>query len=367
MKIQLQQNSSSSTQKTNDRILSSRSRSRKLKESRKISFYREISALLEAGMDLHGSLSLIESGNPNDKNKFVSQIKFDVEKGAGLAEAFDKTALFSSFEVESIRAAEKAGMLSEVLENILLFFEYRQKLKRTITGALSYPVLLMFVAIGVIFFMLQVVVPMFEDIYRQMNRELPQITQILISSSKFVQDYGIVFLLTLILIVVGFSQLWKNESSRIRLEKLLMKLPLFGNFYKNLIKSRTTSLLQFLTQAYVPINEAIRHSADASTSKWLKKELEKTANAIEQGNRLSSTLGQLDLFSISERTLIQLGEETNRLGKSFSQITKSLMEKLEYESNVLNKVLEPFLIGIVALFIAVILIALYMPLFNVSF
>jgi type IV pilus assembly protein PilC len=362
MKIQ-----SNKPQKTTQQVAEKTTSKIKLKLKQRISFYRELSGLVDAGVDLNGALSLMEEGHQNDALSWIARLKANVVKGDSLADSFSKLGIFSNFEIESIRAAEQAGMLNEVLNSLLNYFDYRFKLERTIKGAISYPTFLIVVALGVVTFMLQVVVPMFQDVYEQMNQELPSVTLFLIQASEFIQSYGILIFLALGLVFFLIYRAWTSEQSKPQFERIVAKVPILGDFYLSMIKSKQTSLLLFLTKAYVPVYNALLHTANSSNSAWSKQGLLKCADLIEQGESLATAMKTLDMYTPSELVLIKLGEETNQLSRSFAQLTDGLQDHLNQHASTLGKTLEPLLIGVVTVFIGVILVALYLPLFNMSY
>ncbi|MAX78754.1 MAG: hypothetical protein CL843_01080 [Crocinitomicaceae bacterium] len=364
MKIEQHKKRSSSTERRSGSPV--KKKKGKLKLAVKIHFYRQLSSLLEAGMDLHSCLSLIQTSDPKGKLFFLPPLIQKIEGGQGLAESLKQTGNFSTFEIESLHAAEQSGLMVQVLNNLLEYFEFRSKISKTIVGALSYPALLLTVSVAVIFFMLRFVVPLFEDIYRQMNRELPAITQYLISASNFFQVYSLWIFLLICVAVFGVLQLLKNEDFKARFEAVLYKSPILGSFYINILKSKLTSLIHFLIQAKVPLNLIVSYCAQSSTSVLLYREMTDVQHQIERGNSLTEALNQSRFFNISDKSLIRLGEETKNLELSFGQISKQLQERLEFEANMLNKVLEPILISFVAIFIALVLVSLYLPLFSVS-
>lgn len=342
-------------------------RTRKLKNKYRVLFYRQLSSLIDAGVDLHNALLLLENDGKGKIGEMISGVRKNVEAGESFAEALRVTKYFSPFECESIRAAEESGKLNEVLKEMLNYYLFKQKLKRTVTGAISYPILLLIVAVGVIIFMLNVVVPMFKDIYRQLDRELPQITQSLILFADLFQEYLPFILGGTVIGFLLYKYLNKYDDWRFRFEQVYFSVPFIGRFYKNLIKSRICSLLNFLISAGVPLNKGLEHTASSIESVTYNRSLRKCVTQISSGSTLTETLGALEIFSQGDKMLIKLGEETNRLSGTFGQLSNSMNEQLEYEAGIMNKVLEPLLISIVAVFIAVILIALYLPLFNISF
>jgi type IV pilus assembly protein PilC len=339
---------------------------KRLSLKKKISFYEELSGLIEAGVGLSSALELMEEGREGRSKTWLRELRMDMVGGKSLADSMLNRNLFSRFEIESIRASEQAGKLESVLKSNLSYFIYVQRLNKTILGAISYPVFLVLVAIGVVTFMLRVVVPMFSDVYKQMNNELPEITLLLLDVSLWIEDYGKFLVLVFFMTLLAGGMAWRMTEVRVSIEQVIIKIPVLGKFYKNKLKTEQIGLIKTLTEAFVPIYPALILAAKSSTSYWMKDELMSCAQRIEKGEKLADVFKALSIYSPSELLIIRLGEETNTLHRAFGKIAKNTTTALEEDANLLGKTLEPALIGLVTVFIGVILVALYLPLFSMS-
>lgn len=347
-----------------------RKKHKKLSVAKKIRFYRELLALQSSGIDIYTSLDLMGQSQGEKKKAYldlIQRIQKGVEQGDALADAMRKSGQFTHFEAASIQAAEVSGTLTEVLREILQYYEYSSRIRRMLFGSLSYPLMLLVVAFVIVFFMLNFVVPMFEGIYQQMGRELPGITLFLLAISRFLTENGLWIAVGLLLAGIGGYFAVKNPRVLMVLEKTLIRIPFVGDYYLIALKSRIASMFHFLLQAHVPLNQCLGHLADSTASPYYREQWKQALQLLERGEALHALLAPMKLFKPSEIMLIQLGEETNKLGNTFQHISEQLNAELEYRSSLLNKFLEPFLISLIALFIGIILIALYMPLFNLSF
>jgi type IV pilus assembly protein PilC len=363
MKIDIRKEKATNTGLKNESKKKSNSRIT-LKRSERIEFYRELAELTDARIDLYRALDLMYDAKKKRKAQLVTLLKSKMEGGLELAEAFEEIGCFSPFEIESIRAAEKSGRLNKVLYNIIEFYSYNQRLTRILTSSLSYPVMLMIASLIVISFMLSFVVPMFQDIYKQTNQEMPQITLYLLAISAFFQKYYLFLfgLFTGVVLVIRYTL--QNPKYRVLWERLIFKIPMVGTMYKNIIKAKIISILFYLLEAKVPVKNAIEQSAKVTKNLLVKDEINHSIRSISEGKPIHTTFGNISVFTTAERKLIELGEETSRLANTFEHLTDNIISRLEHDAKLMGKLLEPILIGFVSIFIALTLISLYLPLFS---
>ncbi|KAB1061968.1 type II secretion system F family protein [Salibacter halophilus] len=334
----------------------------------KIRFYKEFHSLLKAGVDMNTLLEMI-TVNTKKKDKYakvLSEIKQSVLKGNSLAEAVEQTGHFSKFESSSIKAGEESGQLEAVFGDLLYFYEFNAKIQKTIIGSMSYPLLLIVVSTGILFFMVNVVVPMFGGLYERLGSELPQITQHIIAISDTVQNQYLYWLMAVLILILVFMQLWKKDSFRIRVESILIRVPFFGSFYIKSVKSRFSSVLFFLLKANVNLLEALNLAQNSMNTKYISSKVGEASEKIAHGSSLKKSLENTEMFSESELMYIEISEETNQLHQAFERISSQVREDLESQASIVGKILEPILITFVAIVIGTILVAMYMPLFSLS-
>lgn len=198
-------------------------------DKKKERFYSEISLLLSAGTDIKTALELIVDETEKEKDrKLLAGIKDDIINGNSFSEAMQKTGKFTEYEYYSLKVGEESSRVGIVLEDLATFFKRKIDQKRKLSSALSYPIVLLVSAFGMVIFLLKFLVPMFQDIFKSFNKELPSITQMVINMSDIVERYFLIILLLILgislLIFIQRKKLWFRRIS----STIILKLPLVG-------------------------------------------------------------------------------------------------------------------------------------------
>src|SRR5690606_440562 len=219
----------------------------------------ELSVLLKAGVNLKEALDLIQNSQKKKQNKetlkFISQ---DLVSGQSLSNAIRNQKPFTDYEYYSLKIGEETGTLGLVTEQLGDFFARKNEQRRNLISALTYPIIILTTAVLVVVFMLQFVVPMFQDIFKQQNVELPAITKFIIYLSYAMKSYG--WVLLILVVVLLFSKTLFNKNRRYKQIKdtLTLKLPFIGNFVKTVYLSQFTQAVSLLTASKVPVVNSIQ-------------------------------------------------------------------------------------------------------------
>jgi len=337
--------------------------SNKIKED----FYTELSVLLKAGINLKEGLELIENSfkKKNHKEK-IHKLSEAIVSGSSLSEAIKIEKEFSDYEYYSIKIGEETGTLSKVTEQLGAFYGEKNKQRRHLMSALTYPIIILSTAVLVVAFMLQFVVPMFQDIFRQQNVELPTITKIIIGVSEFTKTYGL--LIVFGLIGLFFSQKLYNKKQWYKKtkDKLVLKTPILGKFIKLLYLSQFTQAVSLLTSSKIPVVHSIELVKQMIDFYPLKKALEQVEKSIINGKSLSESLKSHAFFDDKMIALVKVAEETNQNEFIFQRLNMQYASQVEQRSKLLSTILEPFIIMIVGILVGVILVAMYLPMFRLS-
>lgn len=337
--------------------------SNKVKEG----FYTELSVLLKAGINLKAALELIANSQKKTKNKeLIQKIIDNIVSGKSLSEAAKEEKTFTNYEFHSLKIGEETGTLHKVTEQLGHFFYKKNEQRRNLINALTYPIIILSTAILVMLFMLNFVVPMFQDIFKQQNIELPAITKFIIGLSDFVKSYGLLlFLGMIILFASGFflkKQLWYNKGR----DNLILEIPVIGNFVKMIYVSQFIQAIALLTASKVPLVESIKLVKQMINFNPLKQALEEVNINILKGDSLSSSLKKNTLFDAKMIALIEVAEETNQNEFIFDRLNKQYSTKVEQYSKQFSIIMEPLIILLVGILVGVILIAMYLPMFKLS-
>ncbi len=337
--------------------------SNKVKED----FYTELSVLLKAGVGLKEGLDLIQNSQKKKQNQeALNVISTDIVSGQSLSEAIKIQKQFTNYEYYSLKIGEETGTLAQVAEQLGEFFARKNEQRRNLISALTYPIIILTTAVLVVAFMLSFVVPMFQDIFKQQNVELPTITKFIIACSDFFKDYGWLLLLILIALLFSRALLNKKEWFRRAKDNFILKIPFIGNFVKTVYLSQFTQAVSLLTASKVPVVNSIQLVKQMINFHPLQNALESVEQSILKGNSLSQSLSQHKLFDDKMIALVKVAEETNQNEFIFERLNKQYNSQVQQQSKLFSTIMEPLIIMIVGLFVGVILIAMYLPMFKLS-
>jgi len=334
---------------------------------KKEAFYNELYILLSAELTLKESLELIiqQQKNEKDSNRIKNIVDRLIE-GKNFSDAIENVTEFSSYEFHSIKIGENTGTLEKIIQELSHFFKRKNEQRRIILSAISYPLVVLFTAFLAIVFMLQFVVPMFADIFRQNKVELPWITKKILSISELFQNYGwlvVVIIASLFIIyqVIKTKQWYKMFTSRI-----ILKIPLLGDFVRKVKMAQLNQALSLLTGARVPLLNALGLTKNMVGFYPIEKAIEGIENDILQGKSLHASMIRFAVFDKKMISLVKVAEETNQNETIFKRLTDQYLQEVEHTSKLLSATLEPMIIVILGVVVAVILIAMYLPMFTLS-
>lgn len=331
-------------------------------------FYTEIGLLLSAGVDIKTAFDIVENETADKKHKaLITQIKNEVISGSTIASALSKhSKIFTNYEWQSIKIGEETGKLPEVLSELGKYYNGSIKLKRQIIGTLTYPIIVITLSVLIVYFMLSFVVPMFSDIFKQTGGQLPASTKFLISISH--KSSSIFY--TLVLLVIGFSVLHKTQSKkktyRLFTSQLFLKIPLINNLIQKIYLARFCQSMRLLLGAKVLLIDALVLVRNMIEYYPIENALESVEKDVLAGKSLNESLSQHKIFPQKLTALIKVSEEVNAPELIFEKLSKQYSEEIEHQQAVVGKVIEPFFIIVLGLIIGFILVAMYMPLFQLS-
>ena len=334
---------------------------------KKEAFYTELYVLLHAGLPLKDALVLIGEEQKKLQNKtLITQIVTDLINGKNFSNAIKGNKEFSAYEYHSLKIGEQTGTLQNVTKELGAFYKRKNKQRRIILSALSYPIIVLLTAFLAVLFMLQFVVPMFADIFKQNKVALPWITKKILSASTFFQEYWYLSFV----IVVGiflFVQLYKKKIWYQKITtSVLLKIPLVGPFIRKVKIAQFTQAITLLTGAKVPLLNGIQLTKKMIGYYPLEIALEKIEQDILQGKSLHQSMSTYNIFDKKMVSLIKVADETNQNETIFQRLTEQYNEEIEYQSNMISATIEPLIILFLGAIVATILIAMYLPMFQLS-
>lgn len=329
---------------------------------------RQIATLLSARFHLVGALqSVVGQIKSEALKKILTKVKDEVESGQSFAEALSHyPQTFSSVYVNMIKAAEAAGTLEIVMEKIADLMEVSEKRKSKIRSALAYPVLMMFFGILVLIILMTMIVPKIVSIFSDMNQQLPSITIFLIAASDFLKKFWWLLLGAIVALPGLFRYLSKNDKTGYLLDKIIIKLPLFGDLNRKLIVARFSRILSSLVKYDVPILKSFDIVINIVENRIFKDALLKARNGVERGDGLAYSLDKENVFPDITIQMISVGEKSGNLEDMLAKIADIYEDETEDMIVTLTSLLEPLIIVFMAVIIGFIVFAICIPIFTMN-
>ncbi|WP_214734025.1 type II secretion system F family protein [Exiguobacterium sp. s154] len=332
-----------------------------------IMYVRQFATLIRAGVPIVRATSILRVQTESKVlKKTLSQVEDDLREGIAYSEAIKKhPRVFSNFFSSMSLAGEASGNLDEALDQIGLQLQKQYDIKRKVISALTYPLVVSIVAVGVVAFLMVKVVPTFASIFGQLGGELPLITRMVVSVSDFVAGYW--WLILGVALIVLFTFLWmlKRDRERFLIDGLLLKMPIFGPIILKSQIALLTRSLAVLLQAAVPILTAIEITENIISNRVLRKGLQKARGLMAQGIPLHEPLERNANFPPLMTQMIAVGEESGDLDSMLNEVAEFYETEVETTTDRLKSIIEPLLIVVLASIVGVIVIAIVVPMFQI--
>jgi type II secretory pathway component PulF len=340
---------------------------KKIKSRDLIFILRNIATLIENGLSLPTALQTIAREKTLQQyHSMLSTICRTVENGEMFSEALKRyQETFGELLIAQIKIGERSGTLPLTLDRVVQQLEHADNLKATIIKKLAYPTLLCVAGSGAITFMLLFVIPTFEKTYKDAGAKLPAITQFLIDLSRFGTSYGWMIGVALVTAVVAFVVARRNDASRLWIDRHALRLPLLGDTLRNMAVLQFMEVLGNLIEAGFTVADALRSCARAVSNHAVRERVEKLHAAVIRGERFSSKMeANSDIFPPIVNQLIIVGEKTGTLPKATQNVRAHLKREIERTLSIMVGAIEPILTLSLAAAIGCILLAIYLPMFD---
>lgn len=331
-------------------------------------FTRQLSVLITSGVPLVQALEVLGQSPRGKALDFaLKQIVTDISEGKKMGVAFQSHPnVFNKFYINMLIAGEEGGVLDQVLIRLAEYIEKSVKLQGKIKGAMSYPIVVFFIAMAVVAGLLIFVVPQFVSIFQGSGQELPALTQTVIEMSEFVRTKWYFVIAGGIGIFFSF-RVWVNSSmGRKTLDQLLIRMPIFGDFIIKSCMAKFSRTLATLLGAGVSIMEALQIAANTSGNSLLETALMKSKASVAKGKLLSVPLAQETFIPHMVTQMIAVGEQTGSLDEMLNKVADFYEDEVDVAVDSITGMMEPLMIvflgGIVAFFV----IAMYLPIFNMA-
>ena len=340
----------------------------KVKQRDVILFARQFSTMIDAGLPIIQCLDILYSqqGNATFK-KMLKEIKESVEGGATLAEALNKfPRQFDSLFVNMIAAGEAGGILDGILRRLAAYMEKAAKLKAQVKGAMTYPIVTLIIAVVVLAVILVFVIPVFEEMFADFGGELPLPTQIVVAMSDMVKSKIVYIIIGLILFIIAFKKFYGTEKGREVVDKLLLKLPVFGDLLRKVAVAKFTRTMGTMLASGVAILEALDIVAKTAGNKTVEKAVYSVRKGISEGRTMADPLAQSGVFPSMVCQMISVGESTGALDAMLGKIADFYDEEVDQAVENLTSLIEPFMLVFLGVTIGGLVVAMYLPIFKMA-
>lgn len=313
------------------------------------------------------SLSLLAENQKKEKLRvFYGEMEESLVAGKSFSDILKARKEFSEYEYHSIKIGEEAGNLPRILEELGKFFTGKNEQRRGLMNALTYPIIILVTALLVVVFILRMVVPMFEDIFRQNKVELPPITKMIIGASNFIRDYGWLVLFALIALFILRNAFNKKEWFKKNKDDVLLRLPFIGPFIRIVYLAQFTQAVALLTSSKVPLLNSIQLVKKMIDFYPLQLALTQVEASVLKGVSLNESLKANKIFDAKMVSLVKVAEETNQTEFIFQRLNEQYAIEVQQKSKLLSTLMEPLIIVIVGIFVGIILVSMYLPMFKLS-
>jgi type IV pilus assembly protein PilC len=333
-----------------------------------IVFNQELATLLKAGMPLVQSLDILRRRVSNQIFKSVLDDVYErVRGGSSLSEAFEAHgSMFPGVYTASLLAGEKSGSLEQVIRRYVAYVKVVAGVRRKTISALVYPTILLLLSLAVVAIIVLRVVPEFGAFYEQFNEELPLSTRVIVAFSELAGTYLSLIVLGLVTAVVA-GWLWlQRPGQRRRVDRWVLSVPALGSVARKFATSQAARTLATLLGGGIPLVNAIDVSARSIRNQYMARELHNAAQQVREGRALAAAMADSGAFPDVAVKMVEVGESTGALQEMLNSLADFFDEEIETNLGRFVTVIEPILLIVMGIVIAVLLLSLYMPLFNLS-
>ncbi len=329
-------------------------------------FNQELSSLVKAGLPIVASLEILTERRKNLVfRKALSEIRDQVKSGMALSEAFEAQGeLFPPIYASTLASGERSGEVATVLRRFVSYQKTLMATRRKVTSALIYPACLLLLSLVVIIILITNVVPKFVDFYSDFGAELPLITRMLIGFSSFVTNYAFMIAGSIVVTVLAVRAWHRTESGHLTIDRLRVKLPLIGGILHRFAVTRFVRTLGTLIAGGITVVAALGPAARAVGNLDFQRRLEKVELRVREGSALWSSLEETGLFDDLAIEMTKVGESTGSLNDMLENISEFYEDEIDARLETTMSLLEPLMLIFMGLIIAMMLLAIYLPLMR---
>jgi len=331
-------------------------------------FTRQFSTMIDAGLPLVQGLNMLAEQSQNKTFKrILSQVTKDVEGGSTLAEALNKhPKVFDSLFVNLVAAGEVGGILDTILQRLAAYIEKAEKLKSQIKGAMTYPAVVVGIALIVIGVIMIFVIPVFQDMFSSFGKALPAPTQLVVNLSNFTKSNIHWMILGLIVFVFLFKRYRRTDSGKRNIDNILLRLPIIGELIRKVAVARFTRTLGTMLKSGVPILDALDITARTAGNVIVEEVILDARSSIAEGQTIAEPLSESIIFPGMVTQMISVGESTGALDVMLEKIADFYDDEVDATVAAMTSMLEPLLMLFLGGSIGGLVIAMYLPIFQMA-
>jgi type IV pilus assembly protein PilC len=342
-------------------------RRRRLNLEKFLIFNQQFVTLIHAGLPILKALDLLAERLTDPKlTPYINAVREEVRRGTLLSEAFRMQGVFPKIYVTSVMAGEKSGSLVEVLERFIVYQKLALAVRKKVLVSLMYPSVLIVLVILLMVFLVTYVVPSFASLYSSMQAQLPTITLYLIAIGSTARTYVLAY--AAVVFGLGGLFLWwsRRESAREKIDRVKIKVPLFGDIWIKYQVAQFARVLSTLLTGGIPLIQGLDTAADSLGTPLLRKTLEGAGKSVREGQTLSSSLASTGVFPELAVDMVEVGESTGALPAMLTSVAEFYEDDVNTRMTAVLSLIEPAIMIFMGIFVAFVLIALYLPIFSLA-
>jgi type IV pilus assembly protein PilC len=330
-------------------------------------FSRQFATMINSGLPLLRTLAILEEQTESPSlKKVVGEMRLDVEKGTSLSAAMGRhEKAFSPLYISMCKAGEASGTLDQVLLRLADTMEREVALRHKVKSAMTYPIVVLVLVVLILAAMLLFVVPTFKDLYANLGGTLPLPTRFLLALSEALRKYFLLFAAAFAGVVWAFRRWKRTDSGRYKMDKFKIKVPIFGPLFHKTALSRFSRTLGVLSKSGVPILQSLDIVAETVNNEVVARAVRDVQSGVREGETIAGPLMRHDVFPPMVVQMMAVGEETGALDTMLEKIADFYDDEVTAAVESLTSLIEPVMIAVVGGAVGAIVVALYLPLFNI--
>lgn len=329
-------------------------------------FTRQLATLIRAGVMIGDAVKVLAQQTENKTfAKALTEVAKELLKGSSFSQSLsERKDIFPTVFINMTRAAEASGNLDEILDRMAVFFEKEHYTKEKVKSALTYPIIVSVMAVGVTAFLLTNIVPTFVNLFASFHAQLPLPTRIVMGASHFMTSFWYIILIVFVGGIVGYKVAMTKERGRFYRDTVIMRLPVFGTLFVKSVMARMGRTLSTLFTSAVPVLQALQLTSDVVDNAVVSRALVHSAKSLTSGQSLSEPLSQHWVFPPLVIHMVKVGEETGNLDSMLTKIADFYEAETEAMVDRLKSLLEPIMMLVLSAIVGTIITAVIMPMFS---